>query len=323
MPADLLARSTVYHRALPERLRRYLNGRGISDAVIDLHQLGWDGNRITIPILDRQGVLVFFKLAKDPDDTRPGPKIITSPGGHVELYGWERVLARPCRLIVCEGEFDRLVLESHGIAAVTSTGGAGSFRPEWVEDLSAVPELYLCFDRDDAGGRGALRAAQLLPHAKIVALPDEVGPAGDITDYFVRLGHSREDFEELLAAATPAPARAEMPISIPRPVMKTMSELKIRIEAVKAAVPITDLAKRYVILQRSGATLRGRCPFHEDHVPSFVVYPSGSNFYCFGCGRHGDVITLYVAMERVPFRQALDELEDLARDYGRPPAAAA
>lgn len=71
--------------------------------MIDLHQLGWDGNRFTISIYDRQGVLVFFKLAKDPDDTRPGPKIMTSPGGHVELYGWERVLGRPFRLIVCEG----------------------------------------------------------------------------------------------------------------------------------------------------------------------------------------------------------------------------
>ena len=66
MPADLLARSAAYHRSLPERLRGYLNGRGISDAVVDLHQLGWDGNRITIPIFDRTGVIVFFKLAKDP-----------------------------------------------------------------------------------------------------------------------------------------------------------------------------------------------------------------------------------------------------------------
>lgn len=314
----------TYHRALPGRIRAYLNARGIPDPVIDLHHLGWDGGRITIPIFNRDGTVVSFKLAKDPDDTTLASKMFTSPGGTLELYGWERVLAKPCRLIICEGEFDRLVLEAHGFAAVTSTGGAGAFRREWAVDISSIPEVYLCLDRDDAGRRGALRVGQFLPHARIVALPEEVGPGGDVTDFFVRLRRTRDEFEKLLADATPVPTPPEtLPVASARTWTEAFGELRGRIDAIKAAAPIADVVTRYVILRPSGANLRGRCLFHEDHDPSFMVYPGSGTFHCFGCGRHGDVITFFIAMERLPFRQALDALEVLARDHDRPAAAAA
>jgi hypothetical protein len=63
---DLLQLATNYHKALPGRMRRYLNERGISDIIIDFHLLGWNGNRITIPVVNRQGELAFFKLATSP-----------------------------------------------------------------------------------------------------------------------------------------------------------------------------------------------------------------------------------------------------------------
>lgn len=36
--------------------------------------------------------------------------------------------------------------------------------------------------------------------------------------------------------------------------------------------------------------LLGLCPLHVDHKPSFLVDPLKSLFYCYGCGRGGDVI---------------------------------
>jgi hypothetical protein len=53
MTRDLLQLDTNYHKALPGRIRRYLNERGISDLLIDFHLLGWNGQRITIPIFNR------------------------------------------------------------------------------------------------------------------------------------------------------------------------------------------------------------------------------------------------------------------------------
>src|SRR3989442_1500853 len=165
-----------YHRNLPAHVREYMQqARGISAEVIDLHLLGWNGSRITIPILDRAGQFAFFKLAKDPEDRSDSPKMLASPGAHAELYGWERVLANPEQIVICEGEFDRLALEGRGFAAVTSTGGALTFRPTWTEAFREIPQVYICFDNDGPGLAGAERVARLIPQARLVRLPEEVG----------------------------------------------------------------------------------------------------------------------------------------------------
>lgn len=65
-----------FHNDLPERIRLHLNARGIPDAIIDRHLLGWNSWRITIPIFNREGNLAFFKQAKDPEDKSDSPKMI-------------------------------------------------------------------------------------------------------------------------------------------------------------------------------------------------------------------------------------------------------
>lgn len=66
-------------------------------------------------------------------------------------------------------------------------------------------------------------------------------------------------------------------------------------EAVRDAVPIEEIARRYTHLEPLGgkAWFTGRCPLpeHEDKTPSFYVYPPG-RFWCYGCGRGGDVVDL-------------------------------
>jgi DNA primase len=49
----------------------------------------------------------------------------------------------------------------------------------------------------------------------------------------------------------------------------------------------------------------GLCPLHEDHKPSFLVDPSKELFYCYGCGRGGDVIRFAELYHQVKFPQAL------------------
>src|SRR5216683_7803534 len=203
--SDLLHLAAEYHRALPERIREYLHSRGIPDEIVNRQFLGWNGSRITIPVFNRRGVCESFRLAKDPDDKSDSPKMLSLRGTHVELYGWEVLRLRPQRVIICEGEFDRLVLEANGFEAVTSTGGAGTFKEKWAEIFKEILEIYLCFDRDDAGRKGARRVAQMIAHAKIVELPPDVGEGGDITDFFVRLGRSSGDFERLLSEARVGP----------------------------------------------------------------------------------------------------------------------
>ena len=299
-----------YHLALPPRVREYLIRRGIPDAVIDLHLLGWNGERITIPVWNREGQLVFFRLAKAPWDRSDAPKMLSPAGAPVELYGWERVNAKLCRIILCEGEFDRLVLEAKGFAAVTSTGGAGVFRTEWAEALRPIPEVYVCFDRDEAGERGAKRIARLIPEARVVVLPDEAGHGGDVTDYFVRLGHSREDFLRLLEDAEPLPPEESHPLG-KRGTASPMSSDR-DVDQLKASVAIEHVIGRYLALRPSGQNFAGRCPFHEDRQPSLVVYPVTQTFYCFGCQAYGDVIGFLMQVENLTFLEALEMLRRMS-----------
>jgi DNA primase len=53
----------------------------------------------------------------------------------------------------------------------------------------------------------------------------------------------------------------------------------------------------------------GRCPLHEDHQPSFLVDPNRNLFYCYGCGRGGDVIRFVELYHEVTFSQALALLQ--------------
>jgi CHC2 zinc finger/Toprim-like len=302
---DLFLLAAQYHRALPNRIREYLRGRGIPGEIINRRFLGWSGVRITIPVFNRKGICASFRFAKDPADTSDAPKMVSTRGSSVELYGWDVLRLRPKRVIICEGEFDRLVLEANGFDAVTSTGGAGTFRRECAREFEAIPEVNICFDRDDAGRAGALRVARMIPHAKIVELPTEVGEGGDVTDFFARLGKSHDDFLALLTNAKPVPAPEE-PARLPRQKPNgDITKLREEAERLKREVPIADVVEYYVELRCAGKTCTGRCPFHHDRKPSFTIYPGQGTFHCFGCGAHGDALTFLQKVEGWSFRQAL------------------
>lgn len=187
------------HIALPRRVREYLNARGITDSLIDQYKLGWGQFYgqwwITIPIKDQSGNYYFFKLRQDPD---VGSEKMTYPKGiESQIYDWE-ILKKPLeRIVICEGEFDRLLLTSKGVAAITSTHGVGTFKDEWVDALKSIKQVYVCFDNDDAGRKGKEKTAKMLKdgghETYIITLPQEVGAGGDITDYFIKLDGNPDD----------------------------------------------------------------------------------------------------------------------------------
>ena len=54
----------------------------------------------------------------------------------------------------------------------------------------------------------------------------------------------------------------------------------------------------------------GLCPLHDDHKPSFLVDANQNLFYCYGCGRGGDVIRFAELYHQVTFPQALSLLRE-------------
>ncbi len=87
------------------------------------------------------------------------------------------------------------------------------------------------------------------------------------------------------------------------------------------AIPLLDLCRDYGIeLKPAGKDWKGRCPFHDDDGPSFVVTPSKNLWNCLGqCGSGGDTIALVMKKEGVSFRHACEKLR--TRLGAAPPAA--
>jgi DNA primase len=55
------------------------------------------------------------------------------------------------------------------------------------------------------------------------------------------------------------------------------------------------------------------CPFHNENSPSFHAMDAKGTYHCFGCGVHGNSIDFVMAIENVPFPEAV---ERMARDLG-------
>ena len=87
-------------------------------------------------------------------------------------------------------------------------------------------------------------------------------------------------------------------------------------EQVRDAVDMVDLVQTRVELSRKGAdSYFGRCPFHDDRNPSLAVYTETNTFHCFGCFKHGDVITFLREIEQLGFGQALDALDQMRFEH--------
>lgn len=77
------------------------------------------------------------------------------------------------------------------------------------------------------------------------------------------------------------------------------------IEQLTAQCDIEDIVRSYVPLKRAGRTAKALCPFHSEKTPSFVVYPENQSFYCFGCGKGGDVIRFVMEAEHLDYPEAV------------------
>ena len=84
------------------------------------------------------------------------------------------------------------------------------------------------------------------------------------------------------------------------------------VDKIKERLSIEDVVSSYIKLERAGANLKAKCPFHSEKTPSFFVSPSRGSYYCFGCGASGDIFTFVEEFEGLDFKGALKILADKA-----------
>lgn len=75
---------------------------------------------------------------------------------------------------------------------------------------------------------------------------------------------------------------------------------------------VESVLSPYVSLKRRGSNLVGLCPFHNEKTPSFTVYPENGSYYCFGCGKGGDIITFTMQIENLDYIDAVRKLAERA-----------
>ena len=84
------------------------------------------------------------------------------------------------------------------------------------------------------------------------------------------------------------------------------------IEEVRISNDIVDVVMEYVKLERKGKDYFGLCPFHKEKTPSFSVVPTKQIFYCFGCGKGGNVIHFIMNIENLEYIEAVKLLAERA-----------
>jgi len=175
--------------------------RGWSEAIIGRLQLGLverDGIKwLSIPHF-RQGKVLNIKFRSLP----PAEKEFERVPGCPSIMFNEDCLKGCAEAILCEGELDAITLLDQGFDnVVATTTGAGTLPADGYDKLIRLERIFLAYDADPVGQKGARETAKRLGIEKcyVVRFPEGVH---DVNDYFLK-GGTAEGFKKLLVEAKP------------------------------------------------------------------------------------------------------------------------
>ena len=180
------------------RLKAMMDQRGFDRKTIIEWQIGWDGSRYTIPVRDADLALVNVRRYQMGGSHTN--KMLNLPGHGTAAIFRPDILRDNDKVVLTEGETDCILLNQTGIPAVTHTAGASTFKAQWAQSFVGK-DVWVCYDADDAGRKGAKRVEDILRafanNVFIINIPMTTKGA-DVTDYIHLEGHSKSEFEELM-----------------------------------------------------------------------------------------------------------------------------
>jgi len=77
-------------------------------------------------------------------------------------------------------------------------------------------------------------------------------------------------------------------------------------------VDLLEYASQTYDFQRKGENYFTNCPKHTDLTPSLSITPDKNLFYCFSCGRSGNILNWLMEYENLKFKEALEKVVNLA-----------
>jgi DNA primase len=175
---------------LGKKNREYWYHRGYTDSTIDLFRLGFTGDWYVIPIFV-EGKFRNFQCRK-PDKTMKHWY-----GGVGPLpFNMDYVKDLP-EWVLTEGPVDAIMCMQNGIPAMSTNTGAGYFRTRWISNFNSLERVYIVYDNDEAGVKGARKVGEIFGLRAKCYLFNDLRSGYDISDYFNEGGNSIE-FMELL-----------------------------------------------------------------------------------------------------------------------------
>jgi twinkle protein len=150
-------------QAPKSKVREWLAGRGLTDATLNDFRIGEqlreDKAIAVFPYL-RDGELVNAKYRDVADKRGMRQEKDAEPC----LFGWHLIDPRARSIAITEGEIDCMTLHQAGIPALSVNAGAGNH--QWIENdwerLERFSEIFICYDDDEAGNKGAAEVIQRL-----------------------------------------------------------------------------------------------------------------------------------------------------------------
>lgn len=177
----------------------YVKARGINEDTIKAFNLGTYKGQIAFPYY-KYDTIVGYKL-RQPKKDFTGPKMTNIKGSKPYLFGSQLVVPGE-ELIVCEGEFDAMVIYQCGYRNVVSIGaGANSIKTifeQAKEFLSKFKNIIIVSDNDEAGTKMDKDATKILGR-KAKLIDKKIYQLNDINEEYYRYG--KEKVKKIIESA--------------------------------------------------------------------------------------------------------------------------
>ena len=84
------------------------------------------------------------------------------------------------------------------------------------------------------------------------------------------------------------------------------------LQEVRDRLLVSDVVRLYVPLKARGREFVGLSPFNKEKTPSFTVNDAKQFYHCFSSGKHGDIFSFFMEMDRISFAQAVQRAAKIA-----------
>ena len=180
-------RSNISNESFETGLK-YCKGRGINVSTLKLYHVGF-GNFdfksssseewvkkmcITFPFVTNSLNPMFYSNDDDDMDMvvsrikirgvhEKSNQMFIPSGGPPGFFGWHTIPVNSKEIVLTEGEFDSLaVFQDTGLPTVSVPNGCNSFPKELLSSLDRFTTIYIWFDDDEPGIKGAIKLGELI-----------------------------------------------------------------------------------------------------------------------------------------------------------------